>query len=76
VALTDLFDTLQTYLGSSTSNDFNLFGRVYRVMAQADTNHRHARRISARLLQRATTWGNGARSARWSTVVPGYGPDR
>jgi len=35
VALTDLFDTLQTYLGSVYIKDFNVFGRVYRVMAQA-----------------------------------------
>jgi multidrug efflux pump len=40
VALTDLFDTLQTYLGSVYINDFNIFGRVYRVMAQADASHR------------------------------------
>ena len=36
VALTDLFDTLQTYLGSAYVNDFNLFGRTYQVIAQAD----------------------------------------
>ena len=40
VALTDLFDTLQTYLGSVYINDFNLYGRVYRVMAQADSAYR------------------------------------
>ena len=32
VALTDLFDTLQVYLGSAYVNDFNLFGRTWRVM--------------------------------------------
>lgn len=37
VFLTDLFNTLQIYLGSIYINDFNLFGRVYRVMAQADS---------------------------------------
>jgi multidrug efflux pump len=37
VSLTDLFSTLQIYLGSIYINDFNLFGRVYRVMAQADS---------------------------------------
>ena len=36
VSLTDLFGTLQTYLGSSYVNDFNQFGRTWRVMAQAD----------------------------------------
>lgn len=37
VFLTDIFNTLQIYLGSIYINDFNLFGRVYRVMAQADS---------------------------------------
>ena len=40
VALTDLFETLQIYLGSTYINDFNQFGRVYRVMAQADAPFR------------------------------------
>ncbi|MDI9238132.1 multidrug efflux RND transporter permease subunit [Lysobacter sp. LF1] len=36
VPLTELFDTLQTYLGSAYVNDFNLFGRTWQVVAQAD----------------------------------------
>ena len=36
VALTDLFETVQTYLGSAYVNDFNRFGRTFRVLAQAD----------------------------------------
>jgi len=40
VPLTDLFDTLQVYLGSSYVNDFNLFGRTWRVYAQADGDFR------------------------------------
>ena len=40
VALTDLFDTLQVYLGSAYVNDFNLFGRTWRVYAQADGDFR------------------------------------
>jgi multidrug efflux pump len=40
VALTDLFETLQVYLGSSYVNDFNLFGRTWRVYAQADGDFR------------------------------------
>jgi len=40
VALTDLFETLQVYLGSSYVNDFNLFGRTWRVYAQADGESR------------------------------------
>ncbi len=40
VNLTDLFGTLQTYLGSSYINDFTIYGRNFRVMAQADTSFR------------------------------------
>jgi multidrug efflux pump len=36
VPLNNLFDTLQVYLGSAYVNDFNLFGRTYRVTAQAE----------------------------------------
>jgi HAE1 family hydrophobic/amphiphilic exporter-1 len=40
VPLSTIFDTLQTYLGSSYVNDFNLFGRTFKVIAQADENFR------------------------------------
>jgi multidrug efflux pump len=42
VELTDLFETLQVYLGSAYVNDFNRFGRTYRVMAQADARYRNS----------------------------------
>ncbi|MEM7707083.1 MAG: multidrug efflux RND transporter permease subunit [Pseudomonadota bacterium] len=32
----NVFETLQVFLGSAYVNDFNLFGRAYRVTAQAD----------------------------------------
>jgi len=46
VALADVNDTLQIYLGSLYVNDFNRFGRTYQVTAQADANFRvHAQDI-------------------------------
>ena len=36
----DVFAALQIYLGSSYVNDFNLFGRTYRVIAQAKSDAR------------------------------------
>jgi multidrug efflux pump len=36
VSLTDLFETMQVYLGSLYVNDFNRFGRTYEVNVQAD----------------------------------------
>ncbi len=40
VAVSDVFLVLQAYMGSYYVNDFNLFGRVYRVMIQADGEYR------------------------------------
>jgi multidrug efflux pump subunit AcrB len=40
VDVQDVFDTMQTYLGSVYVNDFNRFGRTYEVIAQADTPFR------------------------------------
>src|SRR5215510_14482648 len=40
VNMTDVFGALQTYLGSTYVNDFNLLGRVFRVTAQADAPYR------------------------------------
>ena len=37
---TEIFATLQTQLGSFYVNDFNKFGRVYRVILQAETGYR------------------------------------
>ena len=36
----DVFAALQIYLGSAYVNDFNLFGRTYRVVAQAQSGDR------------------------------------
>src|SRR6202040_871810 len=40
VKLTDVFETLQVYLGSLYVNDFNRFGRTFQVVAQADAPFR------------------------------------
>jgi len=40
VPLSSVFDTLNTYLGSVYVNDFNRFGRTYRVYAQAEPQFR------------------------------------
>jgi len=39
--LTDVFQTLQIYLGSAYVNDMNMFGRTYSVYAQADGQFRN-----------------------------------
>jgi HAE1 family hydrophobic/amphiphilic exporter-1 len=40
VSLTDVFTTLQTFLGSTYVNDFTIYNRNFRVVAQADTFYR------------------------------------
>ncbi|HCE41848.1 MAG TPA: multidrug efflux RND transporter permease subunit [Alcanivorax sp.] len=52
VAVTDLFMTLQTYLGSTYVNDFNRFGRTWQVIAQADASYRDSVEDIARLRTR------------------------
>src|ERR1700761_1367546 len=40
IPLSNIFSTLQAYLGSTYINDFNKFGRTFRVYAQADAQFR------------------------------------
>ncbi|MGM3309573.1 efflux RND transporter permease subunit [Anabaena sp. WFMT] len=40
VPVRDIFSTLQTFIGSRYVNDFNAFGRTYRVYVQADQQFR------------------------------------
>ncbi|WP_435659548.1 efflux RND transporter permease subunit [Leisingera caerulea] len=40
VPIAEVFQTMQTHLGSYYVNDFNLFGRVYKVMLQAEGSYR------------------------------------
>jgi multidrug efflux pump len=40
VSLTDIYDTMQLYLGSLYVNDFNRFGKTYQVIVQADAPYR------------------------------------
>jgi hydrophobe/amphiphile efflux-1 (HAE1) family protein len=41
INVADVFTALQVYIGSSYVNDFNLFGRTFRVTAQADADYRN-----------------------------------
>jgi HAE1 family hydrophobic/amphiphilic exporter-1 len=40
VLISDVYTTLSTFLGSSYVNDFNIYGRNFRVMSQADSSYR------------------------------------
>ncbi len=57
VPLGNIFETLQTYLGSTFVNQFNLFGRTFRVTAQADAQFRDDVSDIARLKTRNADGG-------------------
>jgi multidrug efflux pump len=72
--LTELFDTLQTYLGSAYVNDFNRFGRTYQVIAQADAAHRATVEDIANLRTRNLS-GQMVPIGSVVTLGQSYGPD-
>jgi multidrug efflux pump len=75
VALQDIFDTMQIYLGSLYVNDFNLFGRTYQVNAQAERRFRlHAEDVAQ--LKTRNAAGDMVPLASFVTVRPSSGPDR
>jgi HAE1 family hydrophobic/amphiphilic exporter-1 len=55
VPMTELFSTLQAQLGSAYINDFNKFGRTWRVMAQAEGSFRSTPNDIVRLFVRNKT---------------------
>lgn len=75
VPLANLFDTMQIYLGSYYINDINLFGRTFRVYAQADAPFRSTPEDIAQLKVRN---GKGEMVPMGSLVdvKHTYGPDR
>jgi len=75
VRLTDVFEALQVYLGSLYVNDFNRFGRTYKVTAQADTDHRMQAEAIGRLQVRNAAGAMLPLSA-FVSVTPSSGPDR
>jgi multidrug efflux pump len=75
VALTDVFDTLQVYLGSLYVNDFNRFGRTYQVNVQAESAFRLQPEQIHRLETRSAS-GAMVPLGSLVTVGRGYGPDQ
>src|SRR6201987_1097276 len=54
---TDVFSTLQLYLGSQYVNDFNYLGRTFQVLVQGDESFRQTPENIARLKARNATGG-------------------
>ncbi|RJT45039.1 multidrug efflux RND transporter permease subunit OqxB [Rahnella woolbedingensis] len=74
VSLDDLFSTLQVYLGSSYINDFNRFGRTWKVMAQADGQFRDTVEDIANLRTRNDK-GEMVPIGSMLNITTTYGPD-
>ncbi len=75
VPVTDIFDTMQIYLGSLYANDFNKFGRTYSVRVQADAPYR-ARAEDVGLLKVRSTSGEMVPLSALMKVNSTFGPER
>jgi multidrug efflux pump len=75
IPLSDLFDTMQVYLGSLYINDFNRFGRTYQVNVQAESPYRLQPEDISHLRTRNLA-GEMIPLGSVVTVKPIFGPDR
>jgi multidrug efflux pump len=73
VNLTDIYDTMQLYLGSLYVNDFNRFGKTYQVIVQADAQFR-ANADSITQLKTRNSRGEMVPLGALLKVVPSFGP--
>jgi hydrophobe/amphiphile efflux-1 (HAE1) family protein len=71
----DIFNSLQIYLGQSYVNDFNLFGRTFRVQAEADSPFRLRPKDVLSLRVRSSS-GEAVPLGTFTTVRDTAGPYR
>ncbi|MEM1085308.1 MAG: multidrug efflux RND transporter permease subunit [Verrucomicrobiota bacterium] len=75
VPLTNVFDTFETYLGSTFVNELNLYGRTFRVTAQADGPFREEA-ADIGLLKTRNSQGGMVPLSSIMTLEQTTGPDR
>ncbi|MEQ1706192.1 MAG: efflux RND transporter permease subunit [Rickettsiales bacterium] len=75
LSITDIFNTMQIYLGSLYINDFNKFGRIYQVIAQADSPFRSRPEDITKLKVRNLA-GEMVPLGSVLSVKQSYGPER
>ncbi len=73
IPISDIFSTLQTFLGGNYINDFNLFGRTYRVTAEAEGRAR-AFPDAVNTLYVRTQAGDMAPLSSLVTIKSAHGP--
>ncbi|NKF50761.1 multidrug efflux RND transporter permease subunit [Shewanella sp. WXL01] len=74
ISLNEIFTTMQTMLGSMYVNDFNRFGKVFRVMLQAEGEFRNSDRDINKFYVRSGD-GEMIPLSTLVTVTPILGPD-
>jgi hydrophobe/amphiphile efflux-1 (HAE1) family protein len=74
VKVSDVFQTLQVYLGSLYVNDFNRFGRTYRVVLQADAPFREQKEDILKLKTR-NAHGDMVPLSALVSIEPTFGPE-
>lgn len=75
IPISNVFEALQVYLGSSYINDFNILGRTYRVTAQAEPEFRDEPSDILRLRTRSAS-GDSVSLGTVVDVRQTVGPDR
>ena len=73
IPISDIFSSLQTFLGGTYINDFNLFGRTYRVTAEAEGKDRSVPEAVNSLYVR-TQAGDMVPLSSLVEVRPSHGP--
>jgi len=74
VSLSSIFSTLQAFLGGAYINDFNLFGRTYKVTAQAEAGAR-SQPESVNGLYVRTSQGDMVPLSTLVSIKPKQGPE-
>jgi hydrophobe/amphiphile efflux-1 (HAE1) family protein len=74
VPISSVFNALQAFLGGAYINDFNLFGRTYRVTAQAEASARNAPE-SVNSLYVRTAQGDMVPLSAVVSIQPRQGPE-
>jgi multidrug efflux pump len=75
VPVNTVYTTLQGLFGSYYVNDFNKFGKSYRVIIQADANYRANKEDISKVYVKSTTTGNMIPLGTLVEIKPTQGPD-
>jgi HAE1 family hydrophobic/amphiphilic exporter-1 len=75
IPINDIFEALATSIGGAFVNDFNRFGRLYRVFVQAEASYRQRPEDIDRIYVRSQTTGTMIPLSTLVTVTPAAGTE-